>query len=736
MKTQSKKLAIWTTTALVALGTGVMSSASYAAATAPAKISANVVTGVVTGAKGPEAGVWVIAETSDLPTRFIKIVVTDDQGRYLLPELPKAKYKVWVRGYGLTDSPQVDATPGTKLDLKAVQASSAAEAAEYYPANYWLSLMNIPAVSEFPGTGPKGNGIPPKFKTQQEFVSALKSDCMLCHQQGHAGTRKLANNTVEGWYERLKVARPLGDTVVGNHGQGIANSMMNRMTGLGPRGLQAFADWTKRAEKELPPTPPRPEGVERNLVLTVWDFAFGHALHDEITTDKRNPTVNGNGWVYAVAPTTGHLEYLDPVKHVAGEIKLPSLPGKDQLNVYPHNPMLDGKGRVWITDTGQYTLPEPLPIEQRASFCSDPTNKFAAYYPIKGNTGDKQILVFDPATEQTKAVVNCFGIHHLGFEYDKEDTLVFSGDVNVVGWVKTKTWDETGDAAKSQGWCPMVLDTKEKANADGTIAADRTKWNEPAQMRGNGEGAEAVGEASKPDVTKDTRVSGFPYGMDISVKDNSAWLYKTSPFPTGIVRFDKGANPPATCKSEYWEPPKKGNDYAAYAGKSVAVDTKGIAYASFNSGQLGRFDRSKCKVTRGPTATGQHCPEGWSFFEAPGPKMGQTAASAEHFYLNWLDLYDTFGLGKDIPMAPGSNSDSMVAWMPDTGKALTFRVPYPRGFFGRGLDGRIDDPKGGWKGKGVWGAYAMTPAHHQEGGDEGKGPQFVHFQLRSSPLEE
>ncbi len=736
MTMQSKKLAIWTTTALVALSTGFMTSASYAAAAAPAKISADVVSGVVTGAKGPEAGVWVIAETQDLPTRFIKIVVTDDQGRYLLPALPKAKYKVWVRGYGLVDSPQVDATPGTKLDLKAVTAPSAAEAAEYYPANYWLSLMNIPAASEFPGTGPKGNGIPPKFKTQQEWISQMKSDCMLCHQQGHAGTRKLANNTVEGWYERLKVARPLGDAVVGNHGQGISISMMNRMTGLGPRGLQVFTDWTQRAEKVLPPAPPRPEGIERNVVLSIWDFAFGHALHDEITTDKRNPTVNGNGWVYAVAPTTGHLEYLDPVKNIAGEIKLPSLPGKDQMNVYPHNPMLDGKGRVWITDTGQYTLPEPLPQEQRASFCSDPSNKFAAYYPIKGNTGDKQILVFDPATEQTKAVVNCFGIHHLGFEYDKEDTLVFSGDVNVVGWVKTKTWDQTGDAAKSQGWCPMVLDTKEKARADGSINPDRAQWNEPPVMRGNGEGAEAVGEAAKPDPQKDTRISGFPYGMDVSVKDNSAWLYKTSPFPTGIVRFDKGANPPQTCKSEYWEPPKKGNDYAAYAGKSVAVDSKGIAYASFNSGQLGRFDRSKCKVTRGPTATGQHCPEGWSFFDAPGPKMGNSNASAEHFYLNWLDLYDTFGLGKDIPMAPGSNSDSMVAWMPDTGKALTFRVPYPRGFFGRGLDGRIDDPKGGWKGKGVWGAYAMTPAHHQEGGDEGKGPQFVHFQLRSSPLEE
>src|SRR5450432_3670309 len=81
--------------------------------------------GVVTSAKGPEAGVWVIAETSDLPTKYRKIVVTDDRGRYLLPELPKATYKVWVRGYGLVDSAPVQSTPGHQLPLQAVIAPNA-----------------------------------------------------------------------------------------------------------------------------------------------------------------------------------------------------------------------------------------------------------------------------------------------------------------------------------------------------------------------------------------------------------------------------------------------------------------------------------------------------------------------------------------------------------------------------------------------------------------------------------
>ena len=107
--------------------------------------------GVVTSANGPEAGVWVIAETHDLPTRFIKIVVTDDQGRYVLPELPKgATYDVWVRGYGLVDSPKVKSAPGKILNLKAVAAPSEAAAAEYYPAQYWYSMLQDPGEEPVP----------------------------------------------------------------------------------------------------------------------------------------------------------------------------------------------------------------------------------------------------------------------------------------------------------------------------------------------------------------------------------------------------------------------------------------------------------------------------------------------------------------------------------------------------------------------------------------------------------
>src|SRR5450432_49118 len=119
-------------------------------AAAPA-IDANDIGGFVTGPNGPEAGVWVIAETRDLPTRYVKIVVTDEAGRYVLPDLPAARYSIWVRGYGLVDSPKMQVRPGKLVNLKAVPAPGAAAAAQYYPAIYWYSMLGIPAVSEFPG---------------------------------------------------------------------------------------------------------------------------------------------------------------------------------------------------------------------------------------------------------------------------------------------------------------------------------------------------------------------------------------------------------------------------------------------------------------------------------------------------------------------------------------------------------------------------------------------------------
>src|SRR6267154_6852206 len=139
-------------------------------------IDADDIGGVVTGPRGPEAGVWVIAETRDLPTRMSKMVVTDDQGRYVIPDLPKAKYKVWVRGYGLIDSAKVDSEPGKQLNLTAVAAPNDKAAAQYYPAIYWYAMINVPGTDEFPGTGPTGNGIHPAMRSQAQYLDVLKTN--------------------------------------------------------------------------------------------------------------------------------------------------------------------------------------------------------------------------------------------------------------------------------------------------------------------------------------------------------------------------------------------------------------------------------------------------------------------------------------------------------------------------------------------------------------------------------
>jgi hypothetical protein len=146
--------------------------------------------GVVTSAKGAEAGVWVIAETTDLPTRFARMVVTDDRGRYVLPDLPKANYSIWVRGYGLVDSPKVKSAPGKTLNLKAIVAPNDAAAAQYYPAIYWYSMLTIPPASEFGGKG----SIPAKV-TQTEWLNSMKNNgCIGCHQLGQLSTRTFPKN--------------------------------------------------------------------------------------------------------------------------------------------------------------------------------------------------------------------------------------------------------------------------------------------------------------------------------------------------------------------------------------------------------------------------------------------------------------------------------------------------------------------------------------------------------------
>ena len=285
---------------------------------AAVQIDADDIGGVVASAKGPEAGVWVIAETTELPTRFSRSVVTDDQGRYVLPDLPKANYSVWVRGYGLVDSPKVKAAPGKIVNLTAALAPNDAAAAEYYPAIYWYSMMKIPDKSEFGGTGK----LPAKL-TQNDYLNLMKSNgCANCHSIGVRAMRTFPQNvpfplgkfanSEEAWFRRIQ------------SGQGGVNMFANSMKQLGGVNIRYLADWTDRIAKgELPHAkPPRPQGVERNIVVTTWDWLDDkHYLHDLIASDRRFPTVNAYGPVYGSTElSVDIIPILDPKTHTVQEL--------------------------------------------------------------------------------------------------------------------------------------------------------------------------------------------------------------------------------------------------------------------------------------------------------------------------------------------------------------------------------------------------------------------------------
>ena len=676
--------------------------------------------GVVRGSNGPESGVWVIAETTDLPTRFVKIVVTDDQGRYLMPDLPNATYDVWVRGYGLVDSPKVKTEPGRNLNLTAVQAPNASAAAQYYPAGYWFSLIEVPGQNEFPGTGPRGNGISPGITSQAAWIRSLKSGgCMACHALGNKATREIPaelgefDSLVAAWDRRIQSGQAGG-------------SMTNGLNRMGrQRSLEMFADWTDRiVAGELPPVPPRPQGVERNVVVTQWDWADPKAyLHDEISTDKRNPTVNANGPIYgALEASADYVPVLDPVRHEIRQIPVPvrdpETPSAgpplqpspywgdeaiwdSQANV--HNPMLDHRARVWLTSRVR-------PAENPAVCLEGSDHPSARQFP--NERASRHLAVYDPETEEMKLISTCFSTHHLVFAEDEDNTLWTSGGGQVIGWLNTRMFDDTGDEERSQGWTALVLDTN-----------------------GNGRRDEYVEPGDPLDPAKDMRLGSGYYGIAVNPSDGTIWGSSLG-FPGAILRLDPGTNPSETALTEIFEVPW-GDSRApvqGYSPRGMDIDRNGVVWTPLASGHLASFDRRKCTgQLNGPEATGQHCPEGWTLYAEPLPQLkGLTdSGSAEASYYTWVDQFDTFGLGENVPINTGNASEGLLALK--DGKWVVVRVPYPLGFFTKWMDGRIDDPSTGWKGKGLWATWGTRAPFHAETG-KGTPSKVVHFQLRPDPL--
>jgi hypothetical protein len=715
-RTMRVKGRLYLTVAAIGIASFVSAAPAQLRAQTAVAIDKDDIGGQVTGANGPEAGVWVIAETTELPTKYAKSVVTDDQGRYVIPDLPTANYQVWVRGYGLVDSPKVRAKPGQQLNLRAVPAPDERAAAHYYPAIYWYAMMQMPPEKDFGGSTEI-----PKNITRDTWRQRMGNvDCIGCHQLGQESTR-----TIPAQFGEFKTGAEAWMRRVGSGQTG--EFMVNRLAGqLGGVPFQYFGDWTDRVAKgELPKNKPqRPQGVERNVVVTSWEWGTEKQFtHDLISSDRRYPTVNAYGPLYGSPEySSDEIPILDPKTHKvtffkmsvadpntpesfgppfhASAVAKPTQPsaywGDEKIwsqRANNHNGMFDKSGRVWFAAAVRGI--------ENPEFCKKGSDHPSAkVFPL--DRSGRQVSILDPKTMKYSFIDTCFGTHHPQFGYDADNTLWLSGTGPVAGWVNANVWDETGDAAKAQGWAPFVLDTNGNGKVD--------EWTEPDQPA---------------DASKDKRIAGSgPYAVMPHPTDGSVW-YTQNVFAgtPGFLRFD-----PKTKLSEFYAIPKEG-----IGVRGGDIDKNGVVWGSGSNGTLISFDRRKCKgPLNGPNATGNHCPEGFAYYKYPGPAFeGFENGSAEASYYTWVDQHNTLGLGENVPISTANLNDGFAALK--DGQMVMLRIPYPLGFFAKGLDGRIDDPNAGWKGRGLWSTNGDRTPWLKEGG-KGSKPRAVQIQVRPDPL--
>ena len=669
-------------------GCGGVPTGDDAAPAVPSGLPAapEAISGVVRNGDQPEAGVWVVAETDSLPTHFQRIVVTDDEGRFLVPELPDGDYQVWVRGYGLRDSAPVAAAPGDQLALAVEDARTPQEAAKIYPANYWLSLYEPPPAETLPLVGrrtPAGWGqgqgqadsaerdeesseAAGAYPSPEHWLGTMKLNCMLCHQLGQAISRIWLEP--EHW-----------DAVWARAG------MDPTADALGREPLrQSLTAWTTRiAGGEVPPAPPRPTGVERNIVVTQWAWGLEDSyIHDNVSTDKRDPTLYPDGKVWGIDIGQSYLWALDPRTHTISSHEVPMRdgPGRDpsrlgriQGNTSSHNPMLDDRGNVWLTtrvrsrETPDWVHEVVVDVDGGAS----------EQLSARDLGSGRQLGYFDSEAEEFVLIDTVYGTHHL--QFDTEGRLWTSGDRSRLGMFDPRKFDP--------------------ARPEETEAAAQTAW-------------------TKIDPATGRSVMGGGYGIIVSPKDGTVWragypgIFGQPPLPdlvgNRIDMFD-----PATKAFKQYELP-----LPAYGPRGIDATTDGTLWFGTGSGHLGRFD----PVT-----------EEFTYWETPGPRIrgtDESTGSADFHYYIWVDQFDALGLGTDRVILTGTNSDSLLVFDPATEAFTIIRIPYPLGTFTRGLDGRIDDPDGGWKGRGLWVSNNTDGLVHTED----RLGYISQIQLRPDPL--
>jgi hypothetical protein len=627
------------------------------------RVDKNSVGGVVLNSNGgkPEAGVWVIAETKSLPVPFRKIVVTDDQGRFLVPDLPDGAYELWVRGYGLKDSERVSAARGAQIKLQVANAATPQEAAKIYPASYWTSMIHPPAKEQ----------LPPNYASQEQWLAALRGGCNQCHQLGMTPTRRYTDpDDWDGIFQR-------------NQAMGAA---ANR---LGKELLQkTLAEWATRIKAgEVPPPPPRPAGIERNFVVSQWDWGAPESfIHDVTSTDKRNPTLYANGKVYGADRTGGgRLWVLDPTKNTVEGLQVQPRNAKGlstKVDYYhereseeawmasPHNPMFDEQGRVWMTEPVRPPGVANNPKWSASTIATETNNpaelEIAAKTLLARNHG-MQLGFYDPKANKFVGVDTSFNTHHLQFDW--QDRIWTDGDV--LGELDTTKIDlnnvEGTEAAAQHAWMRVDMDTKKTIPTNG-------------------------------------------YATAVSPIDGTVWL--SVPEVNGpqnkLFMLD-----PKTRKFKDYPLPLPGR-----LSHGIDFSTDGNVWFSAGSGHLGRLDRKTEKFT---------------YWDLPGPKFmgtGMETGSTEYPYFLWVDQFDTLGLGKDTVIVTGTTSDSMLIFDPKKETFSIFRMAYPLPFYTRGVDGRIDDAKAGWKGRGIWATYSSYLPKFTET----RIGSVDHIQIRPNPL--
>ena len=650
-----------------------------------------------------------------------------------MPDLPKANYDVWVRGYGLVDSPKVKATPGKTVNLKAVAAPDAkAAAASTTPRSTGSRCCRCRRRATSPAPGPQGNGISPNIKSQGEWIrNVVNTDgCTGCHQMGGKATREIPASIL-GTFEDIEGG--VGSAHSGRPGRRRHERALHagrpRARAGDVRGLDRSH---RRTASCRPRRPPRPQGSERNVVVTMWDWADPKVyLHDEIASDKRNPTVNANGPIYGALEESGdYLPVVDPTTQhgepgeADGARSEDAELGRSRRRRQP-SPYW-GDEAIWNSQTTRAQLRDgqagprlgrgahPQDRRRRPWCQAGSDHPSAKLFPINQSQRGSWSCT-TRRRSRPRPIDTCFSWGHVNF--DDNDVLWSSfGPAGVEGWFDTKIWDKTHDEKKAQGW------TRVRPRQQRQRQARRVHRAESA---GRSDEGQAASTCTFYGVLAGARRLGLGNGAGHAGRRSCASC--------------PDAHPPETALAEYYEVPWN-NPKASGAGLRAARHGRRQQRRRLD-GALERTSRElRSPQVQGPAerpdGDGTALPRRLDALSAARAELqgrGRFSAAPTRRYYDFVDRFDMLGVGKDVPLATGNESEGLLALV--DGKFLTLRVPYPMGFFAKGMDGRIDNPNAGWKGKAIYTTLATRAPFHVEGG-KGTTSKLVKFQVRPTPLVE